>query len=166
MLHMLRFNRRIPAIAAFGLSLGVLWTCAARAADDSGTFSALAGVVGFDTNNSGEHIDYRDRPRLVVPPNRGALPEPRAADASRPASFPVDQGGARRQGARVVARSGGGDNEPARENLTQPPGGYRHATADLSKISDPERQGHHWWNPFDIGPTIGSLGKGIGLGSE
>lgn len=157
--------RRSAKSAGIAVALGLgLCASGARAGDDTGPFAAIAGAIGFDTNKSGEQIDYRERPRLVVPPNRDVLPEPRAGEA-RPASFPVDQGGVRRQGARPYAGNGSANaNEPARQNLTQPPGGYRQATKDLSKLQDPDKKGTSWWNPLGAGSPLASIGKNIGLG--
>jgi hypothetical protein len=159
-----KLGRPAIAVLALGAALGALCGSSARAADDGGTFSALASLIGVDMNHSGDQIDYRERPKLVVPPNRTALPEPRSAEESRPPSWPVDQGGAHRQGARVVSRATAAPDEPPRENLIQPPPGYRHATADLSKVKDPEKTGTSWWNPLNYAPSLGSIGKNLGFG--
>jgi hypothetical protein len=158
----IRRPAKIAALAAVGLGLSALSAVTARASDDSGPFGAIAGAMGFDQNKSGEQIDYRERPRLVVPPDRNALPAPRGAEA-RPASFPVDQGGVRRQGSRpTVSASAAG--EPARETLTQPPSGYRQPTKDLSKLRDPDQKSTSWWNPLNIGNPLSGITKNIGLG--
>ena len=155
---------KIAAVAAtLGLGLSAFGSMNARASDDTGTFSAIAGAIGFNVNKSGDQIEYRERPRLVVPPDRNALPEPRASDA-RPTAFPVDQGGARRQGARAYGGASAAAGEPARENLTQPPGGYRQPTKDLSKIRDPDQKTSSWWNPLNLGNPLSGIGKNIGLG--
>jgi hypothetical protein len=116
----------------------------------------LLGLFGVDTNSSGEKIDYRERPKIVVPPNRQALPEPRSG-ADRPASWPVDQEGAHRHGARAANSSGANGDEPARKVLTEPPEGFRRSTKDMSTWKDPSAKPSWWSNPID------SIGKAVGL---
>jgi hypothetical protein len=118
--------------------------------------TAVLGLFGVDTNSSGEKIDYRERPKIVVPPNRQALPEPRSG-ADRPASWPVDQEGAHRHGARVANGSGASADEPARKVLTEPPEGFRRPTKDMSTWKDPSVKPSWWSNPID------SIGKAVGL---
>ncbi|HEY8136532.1 MAG TPA: hypothetical protein VIF61_01740 [Methylocystis sp.] len=148
----------LTAIIAASATLGALGAAPARASDDSSVGGALLGLFGVDSNSSGEKIDYRERPKIVVPPNRQALPEPRAG-ADRPASWPVDQEGAHRHGAR--AANGGGANanadEPARKVLTEPPEGFRRPTKDMSTWKDPSAKPSFWSNPID------SIGKAVGL---
>ena len=117
----------------------------------------MLGLFGVDSNSSGEKIDYRERPKIVVPPNRQALPEPRAG-ADRPASWPVDQEGAHRHGARAANSSSGANaDEPARKVLTEPPEGFRRPTKDMSTWKDPSVKPSWWSNPID------SIGKAVGL---
>jgi hypothetical protein len=117
----------------------------------------LLGLFGVDSNSSGEKIDYRERPKIVIPPNRQALPEPRAG-ADRPASWPVDQEGAHRHGARAANSSSGANaDEPARKVLTEPPEGFRRPTKDMSTWKDPSVKPSWWSNPID------SIGKAVGL---
>jgi hypothetical protein len=142
------------AAAAAGFIGAALFSLQALAADDATIGGALMGLVGANPNNSGEKIDYRERAKVVVPPNRQALPAPRPAD-SHPAAWPVDQENSRRSGARVANSSASGD-EPARENLTEPPAGYRRPTKDATKIRDPEAKSSGW--SFD------SIKQAIGLG--
>src|SRR5208283_630966 len=126
-----RINARsIVAPTAFGAALLLIGAVNARAgSDDTGTFSAIGSAIGV-TSSDGT-IDYRERPKLVVPPDRKSLPEPRAGDDARPPSFPVDQGSPRRQGARAVSGQPVAPDEPSRENLTQPPPAYRHPSKPL-----------------------------------
>lgn len=118
----LRINARsIGAPAALGALLLLSGGVSAHAGnDDAGPFSAIGAAIGV-TSGDGQTIDYRDRPKLVVPPDRKSLPEPRADGEARPPSFPVDQGSARRQGSRAVSGSPSSPNEPSRENLTSRP---------------------------------------------
>jgi hypothetical protein len=144
----LRINARsIGAPAALGAVFLLMGAVNARAgSDDTGTFSAIGAAIGVTSSDGG--IDYRERPKLVVPPDRKSLPEPRAEGEARPPSFPVDQGSARRQGARAVSAAPPSADEPSREKLTQPPYGYRHATKDLSLVKDSDKKPASWWNPM------------------
>jgi hypothetical protein len=147
----------LTAIIAASAALGALGAAPARASDDSSVGGALLGLFGVDSNSSGEKIDYRERPKIVIPPNRQALPEPRAG-ADRPASWPVDQEGAHRHGARAANSSSGANaDEPARKVLTEPPEGFRRPTKDMSTWKDPSVKPSWWSNPID------SIGKAVGL---
>jgi hypothetical protein len=146
----LRINARsIGAPAALGVVFLLIGALNARAgSDDTGTFSAIGAAIGV-TSSEGT-IDYRERPKLVVPPDRKSLPEPRAEGDARPPSFPVDQTSARRQGARAVSGEPSSADEPTRENLTQPPYGYRVPSKNLSpaKQAAIKQEGKSWWNPM------------------
>lgn len=151
----------LTAMIAASAALGALGAAPARASDDSSVGGALLGLFGVDSNSGGEKIDYRERPKIVVPPNRTALPEPRSS-ADRPASWPVDQEGAHRHGARAAnsaSNSGGGANgdEPPRKVLTEPPEGFRRSTKDMSNWKDPTAKPSWWSNPID------SFSKAVGL---
>jgi len=147
----------LTAIIAASAALGALGAAPARGSDDASVGGALLGLFGVDSNSSGEKIDYRERPKIVVPPNRQALPEPRAG-ADRPASWPVDQEGAHRHGARAANSSSGANaDEPARKVLTEPPEGFRRPTKDMSTWKDPSVKPSWWSNPID------SIGKAVGL---
>ena len=158
-MKLVRILRRptLTAIIAASAALGALGAAPARASDDASVGGALLGLFGVDSNSSGEKIDYRERPKIVVPPNRQALPEPRAG-ADRPASWPVDQEGAHRHGARAANSSSGATaDEPARKVLTEPPEGFRRPTKDMSTWKDPSVKPSWWSNPID------SIGKAVGL---
>ena len=158
-MKLVRILRRptLTAIIAASAALGALGAAPARASDDASVGGALLGLFGVDSNSSGEKIDYRERPKIVVPPNRQALPEPRAG-ADRPASWPVDQEGAHRPGARAANSSSGANaDEPARKVLTEPPEGFRRPTKDMSTWKDPSVKPSWWSNPID------SIGKAVGL---
>jgi hypothetical protein len=158
-MKLVRILRRptLTAIIAASAALGALGAAPARASDDASVGGALLGLFGVDSNSSGEKIDYRERPKIVVPPNRQALPEPRAG-ADRPASWPVDQEGAHRHGARAANSSSGANaDEPARKVLTEPPEGFRRPTKDMSTWKDPSVKPSWWSNPID------SIGKAVGL---
>jgi len=99
-----RFRRR-----AFGAS-------SAYAADDGSVGSALLGAFGINTSNSNEKIDYRERAKVVVPPNRQALPE-RAGGGFPPQLLACGSGNARRsgQGSPIAARPAG-TNRPRKSD--------------------------------------------------
>ncbi|HMK90288.1 MAG TPA: hypothetical protein VK446_11735 [Methylocystis sp.] len=148
---------KFPRLAFSALFLG-LSAGSAHAADDGSVFNALSGVFGYG-DSQGEKIDFRERPKIVLPPNREALPEPRAAD-HRPSSWPVDSRGSTRGGPRVVSSAQGlSAGDPKRENLTQPPDGYRHPTKDMSNWTDPEAK--KGFNPLSY---VSGLGKNLGFG--
>lgn len=65
------------------------------AADDNSTLGVVSDMLGVTSNKSMEKIDYSERPKLVMPPKRDALPPPR--DRQKPEGWPVDaDSGARR----------------------------------------------------------------------
>ncbi len=70
-------------IALTGIAPGV-----ARAQDsgDSGLFGSVLKSLGIGGEN---HIEYRERPPLVVPPSRD-LPPPQTSAAARDPNWPVD----------------------------------------------------------------------------
>ncbi|ARN82652.1 hypothetical protein [Methylocystis bryophila] len=146
----LRINARsIGAPTALGAVLLLMGVLDARAgSDDTGTFAAIGTAIGVISNDDSQKIDYRERPKLVVPPDRKALPEPRAEGDSRPPSFPVDQTSAsRRQSARVVSGQPTSADEPSRDNLTQPPYGFRQPNKPFSRLKTKE-EAKSWWNPM------------------
>jgi hypothetical protein len=96
------------ALLAAGAGLFAFAAAPAHAADDKSTFGAILDVFGANIGESDEKIDYRERSRIVVPPNRAALPDPRSGDAARSAdgrAWPVDQDIARRRAALAGARA-------------------------------------------------------------
>jgi hypothetical protein len=155
------------AVAVFSLgALGAPWP--ALALDDQSTVTSVLGLVGVPTGESNEKIDYRERPKLVLPGNRQALPEPQARGDAPSSGWPVEQEvGSRRRGAaaaRELAPESGSSvaagDEPPRKLLTDPPRGYRHATKDLKATYDPKEKSG-WTNPFafireQAGKVIGS----------
>lgn len=94
-------SRRGAVCALAGLAA----VCAAPAfaADDKSTILSVMELVGVSTDPDVSKIDYSERPKLVLPPNRGALPEP-ATRAERPASWPVEAGAERSRSANRFAR--------------------------------------------------------------
>lgn len=65
------------------------------AADDNSTLGVVSDMLGITSNKSMEKIDYSERPKLVMPPKRDALPAPR--ERLKPEGWPIDADtGARR----------------------------------------------------------------------
>jgi hypothetical protein len=132
-------NLRLRVLAFLCAAGAAAAAAPARAADDKPIYSAIMEVVGVNTDPDVKSIDYGERSKLVLPPNSGALPEPRARAAQRPSGWPAERAGAPRRTDAARAPVGAvGPNEPSRDRLTDPPAGYRHATVDLSKIREPE----------------------------
>lgn len=100
------------ALAATAAAPG---TRPALAYDDQSTFSSILSFVGIAPGGNDEKIDYRERPKLVVPPDRSALPEPQAKGDMRPGAWPADQDVARRRdaAARAPAPQPGVNQNPA-----------------------------------------------------
>ena len=138
------------AFLAVGAAIGAPSATPARASDDGSTMSAVLGVIGLGSSQNGEKIDYRERPKIVIPPNRQNLPAPRSSAESRPPSWPVDQENSHRQGARVANGGAGGPDEPARKTLTEPPEGFRRPTKDMSTWKDPSAKPSFWTNPVEL----------------
>lgn len=65
------------------LSASIAW-----AADDNSTLGTVSDMLGVTSNKSVEKIDYSERPKLVMPLKRDALPAPR--ERRQPEGWPVD----------------------------------------------------------------------------
>ncbi len=91
----------VVAASAFG---GFGAARPALAYDDQSTFTSVMGVVGVPIEENNDKIDYRERPKLVLPPNRGDLPAPQARGDTRPGDWPSDQEVVRRRNAAAAAR--------------------------------------------------------------
>jgi hypothetical protein len=136
---------------------GILAACGAlisaapaQAYDDKSTLSSVLELVGVQMGEDVRKVDYNERPRLVLPPNRQGVSEPQAGTAGRRgANWPADPDGDRRRGANraVGAGAASAGGAPGRDSLIEPPAPYRQATKDISKIRDPEAK-ESWWNPF------------------
>jgi hypothetical protein len=164
-------SRALFALAGFAAALAA----PAQAADDKSTISAVGELFGYSTDPSAASIDYRERPKLVLPPRAGALPAPKEG-ATRPENWPTDAAAIHRRNSDRYARipgapppeeekkvgvfdrimGKGGETpdhgvslqEPARRMLTEPPAAYRKPTMDLSKLPDKEKDKKgSWWNP-------------------
>ena len=147
----------LTAIIAASAALGALGAAPARASDDSSVGGALLGLFGVDSNSSGEKIDYRERPKIVVPPNRRPCrSRARARTAPLPGRSIKKAPTVTALAPPTAARANGGD-EPPRKVLTEPPEGFRRPTKDMSTWKDPSVKPSWWSNPID------SIGKAVGL---
>ena len=148
-------RRALVAFAFTASACGFYATSPAAAYDDKTTITAVMEMVGASTDEDAAKIDYRERPKVVLPPNRQALPEPQARGDARSSGFPAgpEAARARESGryARATASQAGvaPGAEPSRDLLTEPPSGYRRATQDLSKIREPEEKSS-WTNPIGM----------------
>jgi hypothetical protein len=150
--------RKLLAAALAGACLAA--AAPARAYDDTTTMSSVLEAVGVNMGEKGSNIDYRERPKIVLPPNRQSLPEPREASSARPNGWPSDPGVSRDHSTLVRAprasTSVGDNGEPERNALVEPPSGYRKPTQDLSKIKDTDAKSSSW-NPLSwAGKLVGS----------
>lgn len=96
------------ACACVGVTLsfmaGAFVGAPALAYDDQSTVMSVLGLIGVYADDEGEKIVYRDRAKLVLPPNRQALPEPQANNNARPGNWPTDQEIVRRRSSQAAAR--------------------------------------------------------------
>ncbi|PWB95360.1 hypothetical protein [Methylosinus sporium] len=105
--------RRAPTCVGLTLVLlGGAWVAPAAAYDDKSTVTSVLGFIGvYSDDEENQKIVFREHPKIVVPPNRQALPSPQA-ETARPASWPVDQEIARRKGSQAPARQPGLNENP------------------------------------------------------
>ncbi len=89
------------ALSFFG---GALVGAPALAYDDQSTVMSVLGLIGVYSEDNNEKIEYRDRSKLVLPPNRQSLPEPQARGDTRPGAWPNDQEVVRRRSSQAAAR--------------------------------------------------------------
>lgn len=103
----MRKRLAIGASAAAFVCMGALAGSApAFAFDDKpSTFEPLLGMVGLGKDNDEKpDIDFRERPKLVVPKGN-ALPPPQAGSSTRGANWPQDVDTTRRRAAEAAARA-------------------------------------------------------------
>lgn len=99
-------RRRRALIGAAALAAGFAFAAPARAFDDRpSTLEPLWNILGAgkDADEKPE-IDFRERPKLVVPKTRD-LPPPQAGAAGRAANWPQDPEVKRRRAAEAAARA-------------------------------------------------------------
>lgn len=111
-LRMPAIGRTITLAAAAALTGGFLAVTPASALDDGdqGFFETLKGLagsaIGFGLGSSDEdekpRIQYRERPPLVLPRDKSALPAPAASAAARNPNWPQDFDETRRQRANAA----------------------------------------------------------------
>lgn len=109
--------------AAMVLAGALAASTAARAFDDKpSAFDPVLNVIGLGKDSEDKpEIDFRERPKLVVP--KGAdLPPPVAASHSRAANWPVDQDVRRRREAAAAARAPRDLNADFKSNPAMTPG--------------------------------------------
>ncbi|MGD9544172.1 MAG: hypothetical protein AB7F41_07385 [Methylocystis sp.] len=164
---------------AFHVLVGIaaIQAAPALAGDDKSTITTMMEMVGASSDEGVGKIDYSERPKLVLPPSIGQLPQPRERgersngwpseisaerrrNVNRYARVPNAPPEAPRQGmfARVMSFGSGGEpagpaiEEPNRIMLTEPPPGYRRPTQDLNNLrsTDPAKKST-WWNPLTWG---------------
>ncbi|MBU3888330.1 hypothetical protein [Methylosinus sp. KRF6] len=105
--------RRAPTCVGLTLVLlGGAGVAPAAAYDDKSTVTSVLGFIGvYSDDEENQKIVFREHPKIVVPPNRQALPSPQA-ETARPASWPVDQEIARRKGSQAPTRQPGLNENP------------------------------------------------------
>jgi hypothetical protein len=85
------WNRSCALFALVGTAAAL--AAPVRAADDKSTLGAVGELVGISSDPSAASIDYRERPKLVLPPrnSRAAAPLPTPkAESSRPENWPTN----------------------------------------------------------------------------
>ena len=95
-----RSRRR--ALCAFA-GLAAAYAAPACAGDDKSTIFSVMELVGVSSDPDAKSIDYSERPKLVLPPNRDALPDP-SARGQRPAGWPAEASSERSRNANRYAR--------------------------------------------------------------
>jgi hypothetical protein len=177
-------SQRCALYALVGLA--AIQAAPALAGDDKSTWTAVMEMVGASSNEGVGQIDYSERPKLVLPPHIGELPQPKER-AERPGGWPAELSAERRrdvnryarvpnappetprQGmiARVMSFGSGAQeapapalDEPGRRMLSEPPTGYRRPTKDLNKIANSDAKKSSWWNPLSWGRGGGNNAAG------
>ncbi|MBI1867821.1 MAG: hypothetical protein HYS06_05950 [Methylocystis sp.] len=113
----LSLTGRTTVFAGIAFAATTLSPCVtpALAYDDQSTITSLLSLIGVAPGQDNDKLDYHEKPKLVLPPNRSALPEPQARGDTRPGAWPVDQDVARRRdaAARAPAPQPGLNQNPA-----------------------------------------------------
>lgn len=71
------------------VGVAAFYAAPALAVDDKSTITSVMELVGVSSDEDVSKIDYSERPKLVMPPNRDALPAP-AARSERPGGWPLE----------------------------------------------------------------------------
>ena len=92
-------------IGAAALAVAFAGAARAQAFDDRpSTLEPLWNILGSSASDEKPDIDFRERPKLVVPKNRD-LPPPQPGAANRAANWPQDPEVKRRRAAEANARA-------------------------------------------------------------
>lgn len=96
------------------LAFSLMQSCGgAWAADDKSTVGATMELFGISSDPNAASIDYRERPKLVIPPKHGgSLPAPAEKTSTEIDNWPQDPGGARKRNSDRYAKV---PNAPAPE---------------------------------------------------
>lgn len=164
-------RRAGPALV---MAASVLFSAPARAYDDKPAWTSVMELVGVGTSERIAAIDYRERSKLVVPPSRAALPEPREThDFSLKRTGPLETaladdskekecGSKERScwyplpGMRFIGpkKEEAAKNSP-RAYLVQPPVAFTGSSKPVVADAD---AGDHWYNPISsVGKSFGKL---------
>jgi len=180
--------RVIVGAALLGVLVGAS-ASAARADDDSNpnSWSRFLRNMGLKGSPDGD-INYVERPPLVVPPSRD-LPPPAANAVTAPADWPRDPAKPTKRAAKhagVVPETAvqtpnppyekkpwynptgwfskeeyaNFNGEPVRQNLTDPPAGYRVPSPEQPYGINPEKKNNYKPSSQDF--NLGSAGAGGG----
>ena len=110
----------------------------ALAADDNSTLGTVSDMLGITSNKSMEKIDYSERPKLVMPPKRDALPAPR--ERHQPEGWPVDADSGSRRTDRF-ARHPGAQPEKPKPTLLEHLHGPHHKPEQTAGAEDQSDRG-------------------------
>jgi hypothetical protein len=114
----MKFARsRRRALCAFA-GLAAAYAGPALAYDDKSTIGSVMELVGISSDPDAKSIDYSERPKLVLPPNRGVLPEP-AARGVRPAGWPAEASSERSRNDNRYARVPNAPPDEPRKGLLE-----------------------------------------------
>lgn len=135
------FLRNVLSAAVLAASGGFFAASPAAAYDDKSTVTAVMELMGVQSGEDVNKIDYSERPQLVLPPGQQrSAADPRAARRS-----PVlDRS---RQTGAVSATPPYMAGAPRGEALIEPPAAYKQPTKDLSNYRDSDSKSS-WWNPL------------------
>lgn len=100
------------------IGLAAAHAAPALAYDDKSTISSVMELVGVSSDPDSKSIDYSERPKLVLPPNRDGLPEP-AVRSERPAGWPAEASSERSRNANRYARVPNAPPDEPRKGLLE-----------------------------------------------
>jgi hypothetical protein len=149
---------RVVLAVALGLSATAGSGAASRALafDDKPAWNSVMELVGVGSDERREGIDYRERSKLVVPPNRAALPEPRATEGAPSQGWSLGGANAARP---IAAEAPAPVSAPA-------PGPLEKALAAKDDDSDSECSGAKRQNCWAIVPGRGWVAPAARVGAN